>query len=155
MLISDHPTVARIRRGNESRSRTHGKDALSGGNGGCSKGCRSIGGWSRARVGAVGRGRRILSHSGSESMSSACLHHGWVGEGEEMERRGGGEISKVIWNERGGGGRERGLNRWLRAAEELIPFNIHKYKWLVVVAQKKSGKINGAQETKGCREVKG
>ena len=39
-------------------------------------------------------------------MSSARLHHAWVGEGEEMERRGGGEISEVIWNEmgRGGGG---------------------------------------------------
>ena len=33
---------------------------------------------------------------------------------------------------RGGGG----LNRWLRAAEELSPINIHKYGWLVVVAQK-------------------
>ena len=36
-----------------------------------------------------------------------------------------------------------GLNRWLRAAEELSPINIHKYRWLGVVAQK-SGKINGA-----------
>ena len=57
----------------------------------------------------------------------------------------------MIWNEnerrgRGGGG--------LRAAEELRPINIHKYRWLVVVAQK-SGKINGAQETKGYMEVKG
>ena len=37
-------------------------------------------------------------------MSLASLHQGWVGEGEEMERREGGEISEVIWNERGGGG---------------------------------------------------
>ena len=36
-------------------------------------------------------------------MSSTRLHHGWVGEGEEMERRGGGQVSEVIWNEGGGG----------------------------------------------------
>ena len=56
-----------------------------------------------------------------------------------MERMGGGEVSEVIWNEnerRNGGGGGGGLNRWLRAAEELSPINIHKYRWLVVVAQK-------------------
>ena len=37
---------------------------------------------------------------------------------------------------RGGGGGGLGLNRWLRVAEELSPINIHKYRWLVVVAQK-------------------
>ena len=124
-------------RGSDSRSRTYGRDALSGGNGGgrsrhssggrsrhgggcrsrhgngnrgCrssdgdNKGCSSSGDGSRAKVGAAGIGRRRLSHSGSEAMYSARLHHGWVEEGEEMERRGGGEISEVIWNERGGGG---------------------------------------------------
>ena len=74
-------------------------------------------------------------HYGLEAVSFVRLHHGWVGEGEEMERMGGGEFSKVIWNEnkRKGGG---SLNRWLRAAEELSLINIHKYRWLVVVAQK-------------------
>ena len=66
-------------------------------------------------------------------MFSACLHHGWVGEGEEMERMGEGEVSKVIWNENE---RMGGLSRWLRVAEELSQINIHKYRWLVVVAQK-------------------
>ena len=75
---------------------------------------------SRARVGAAGRGRRRLLHFGSEAVSFACLHHGWVGEGEE--------ISEVSWNERGGGGGGGGgggLNRWLRAAKELSSINIH------------------------------
>ena len=119
-------------RGSDSRSRTHGKDALSGGS-------KSSGGWSRAVVGAVDRGRRRLPHSGSKVVSFACLHHGWVGEGEEMERRGGREISEVIWNETGGGGGGGGgggLYRWLREAKELSPIDIHKYRWLVVVAQK-------------------
>ena len=135
-------------RASNSRSRTHGRDALSGGrsrHGGESRskhdggnsGCRSSDGGSRARVGAACKGRRRFPHSGSEVVSSARLHHGWVGVGEEMERRGGGEVSEVIWNEnekgRGGGG---GLNRWLRAAEELSQINIHKYGWLVVVTQK-------------------
>ena len=31
-------------------------------------------------------GRRRLPHSGPEVVSSARLHHGWVREGEEMER---------------------------------------------------------------------
>ena len=51
-----------------------------------------------------------------------------------MEMMGGGEVSEVIWNENER--KEGGLNRWLRAFEELIPINIHKYRWLVVVAQK-------------------
>ena len=51
---------------------------------------------SRARVGAAGRGRRRLPHSGLEAVSSARLHHGWAGEGEEMERMGGGEVSEMI-----------------------------------------------------------
>ena len=140
-------------RGSDIRSRTHGRDALSGGSSGSrsrhgddsgsgcacrsrhgngSSGCRSSG--DRARVRDAGKGRRRLPHSGLEAMSSERLHHGWVGEGEEMERMGGGEVSEVIWNEnerRGGG-----LNRWLRETEELSTINIHKYRWLVVVAQK-------------------
>ena len=110
-------------KGSDNRSRTHGRDALSGDsgdgrsqNGGCSGGgCKSrhdggskgwgrIGEGSRARVGVTGRERRQLLHSRLEVVSSARLHHGCVGEGEEMERRGGGEVSEVIWNERGGGG---------------------------------------------------
>ena len=35
----------------------------------------------------------------------------------------------MIWNENERGG--EGLNRWLRAAEELSLINIHKYRWLV------------------------
>ena len=51
-----------------------------------------------------------------------------------MVRMGRGEISEVIQNENERrGGR---LNRWIRAAEELCPINIHKYRWLVVVAKK-------------------
>ena len=77
-------------RGSDSRSRTHGRDALSGGSGdGRSRhggGSRSSGGGSRAWVGAAGRRRRRLPHSGPEAVSSARLQHGWVGEGEEMER---------------------------------------------------------------------
>ena len=55
---------------------------------------------------------------------------------------GGREVSEMIWNEKkrkgggGGGGLGGGLNRWFRAAEELIPIKIHKCRWLVVVAQK-------------------
>ena len=82
-------------RGSGSRSRTYDRDALSGGSGGCrskhsgdNRGCKSNDSGSRARVGAAGRGRRRLPHSGPDVVSSACLHHGWVGEGEEMERRG-------------------------------------------------------------------
>ena len=59
--------------------------------GGGSRGCKSSDGGSRARVGATGRGRRKLPHSGSEAVSSMHLHHGWIGEGEEMEMRGGEE----------------------------------------------------------------
>ena len=71
-----------------------------------------------------------------------------------MERIGEREVSEKIWNEK-----ERkmgeGLNRWFRAAEELIPINIHKCRWLVVVAQRIWKKINGGQETERCREVIG
>ena len=132
-------------KGNGNRSRTHGGDALSGGSGGDRSrhggdigcGCRSRhdDGSSGCRNGAVGRGRRRLSHSGPKDVSFMCLHHGWVGEGEEMERMGGGKVSEVIWNEMREG-RWGGLNRWLRATKELSPINIHKYTWLMVVAQK-------------------
>ena len=44
-------------------------------------------------------------------------------------------------------GEEGCLNRWFNAVEELIPINIHKCRWLVVVAQRIWKKINGAQET--------
>ena len=90
-------------RGSDNRSRTQGRDALNGGSGG---GCRSrhdggsSGCRSRARVGATGMGRRRLPQSGLEAVSSARLQNGWVGEGEEMERMGGGEVSEVIWNEK-------------------------------------------------------
>ena len=40
----------------------------------------------RARVGPAGRGRRRLPHSGPEAVSSARLHHGWAGEGEDGRR---------------------------------------------------------------------
>ena len=105
-------------RGSDRRSRTHSKDALSGGSGGnrsqhsgCSGGGsrrKNDGGSissksndvrSRARVGAAGRGRRRLSHSGWNVVSSVRLHHGWVGEVEEMERMAGGEVLEVVWNE--------------------------------------------------------
>ena len=102
-------------RASDSRSRTHGRDALRDGScggrsrhgggsrskhgGGGNSGCRSSGGGSRVRVGVAGKGKRRFPHSGSEAVSSARLHHGWVGVGEEMERRGGGEVSKVNWNE--------------------------------------------------------
>ena len=92
---------------------------------------------SRARVGAAGRGRKRLSDSGSEAVSSARHHDSWVGEIEEMERRRKGEISEVIRNEKGGGGGGGGLNRWLRAAEELSLINNPKQRWLVVVTLKK------------------
>ena len=92
-------------RGNASRIRTHGRDALSGdsgSSGGCkskhddgsrsrhdgrNRGCRSSGSRSRARVGAVGRGRRIFPHSRSEAVSSARLL-GW-------RRRRDGEEGKM------------------------------------------------------------
>ena len=103
-------------RGNGSRSRTHGRDLLNGGRGGgksrggsrggggirgCWSGGDSSGGggnrgcWSdggsiiMAKVGAAGRGRRRLPHPGPEAMSSVRHDHGWVGEGEEMERKKG------------------------------------------------------------------
>ena len=45
-----------------------------------------------------------------------------------------------------------------RAIEELIPINIHKYRWLVVSgcgSKNLEKKNNGAHETEGCREVIG
>ena len=91
-------------RGSDSRRRTHGRDALSGGGRirhGCdsgdgfrsrhdddSSGSRISDGGSKAMVRATGRGRRRLLHYGKEVVSSTRLHHGWVGEGEEMERMG-------------------------------------------------------------------
>ena len=96
-------------KGNGSRSRTHGGDALSGGSGSdrirhsgdIGGGCRSKhdDDSSGCRNGAVGRGMRRLSHTGPKALSFTRLHHGWVGKGEEVERMGGGEVSKVIWNE--------------------------------------------------------
>ena len=49
-------------RGSDNRSRTHGRDALSGGGGSKSK--HGGDGGNRARVGVAGRGRRRLPHSG-------------------------------------------------------------------------------------------
>ena len=93
-------------RGSSSRGRTYGRNVLSGGSGGGRSrhgGCGSGGGRSRhggsgsgARVGAAGRGRRRLPHFRPEAVSSACLHHGCAGEGEEMEMMGGGEVSELI-----------------------------------------------------------
>ena len=79
-------------KGSSSRGRTHDRNVLSGGSGGC----RSRGGGSRAWVGAAGRGRRRPPHSGLKVVSFALLHHGWAGEGEEMERMGGREVSEMI-----------------------------------------------------------
>ena len=98
-----------------SLCKTHGRTAPGSGSGGDrsrhggggSGGGRSrhngneSGGYSssdgrRARVRAVGKGRRRLPYFRLEAMSSARLHHGWAGEGEEMERMGGGGFSKMI-----------------------------------------------------------
>ena len=108
-------------KGSSSRSRTHGRDALSGGNCG-GGGSRHGGGGSWHDSGGSGscrskhgddnngyrrsRGRRILPHFGPKAVSYAHFHHGWVGEGEKMERMGGGgggvgggEVSEVIWHD--------------------------------------------------------
>ena len=119
-----------------SLCRTHGKTGLGSDNGGSKSrygggssgdgwsrhGCGGSGGYNsdsgrRAKVGAADRGRRRLHHSRPKAVSSASLHHGWAGEGEEMEKMGGGGFSEMIQNEGGGGG----LNRWSRAAEEVKP----------------------------------
>ena len=76
-------------RGSNSRSRTHGRDALSNG----SSGCNSSGGGTRARARAIDKGRRRLSYSRLKVVSSVHLHHGWVVEGEDIERMEGGEVS--------------------------------------------------------------
>ena len=121
-------------KGSGIRSRTYGRDVLNGGSGksrhdgsGCCKsGSGSSGGGRRARVGAAGRGRRRLPHSRLEAVSSALNHHGWVGEGEDIERMGGRKVSEMNWNEkerRGGGGGGGGGG----VAKELSPINIHKY----------------------------
>ena len=48
--------------------------------------------------------RRRLPHSWPEAVSSVRLHHGWVGDGEEMEKMGGREVSEIMkMRERGGG----------------------------------------------------
>ena len=87
-------------RGSSSRGIAYGRNVLSGGRsrhgGGSSGGCRCGGDGNRARVGGVGRGKRRLPHFGLEAMSSARLHHGWAGEGEEIERMGGGEVLEMI-----------------------------------------------------------
>ena len=67
-----------------------------------------------AKVGVASRGRRRLPHLGPDAVSSSRLDHGWVDEGEEMERIGGRNVSEMNWNEkerRGGGGGGGGLNR--------------------------------------------
>ena len=85
-------------RGGNSRNRAHGRDALSGGSGGGSRGGwvysnssgRGRGGWdysgNGAWIRAAGRGRRGMDHPRSETVSSSGLHHGWAREGEEEER---------------------------------------------------------------------
>ena len=85
-------------RGSSSRGRTHGRNDLSGGSGGCRSRHRSdgSGGGSRNWVGAAGKGRRRLPHYGPEAVSSVRLHHGWAREGEEMERLGGREVLEMI-----------------------------------------------------------
>ena len=91
-------------RGSNSRGRTHGKNALSGGSGGYKSrhGDGGSGGWRcssddiRAWVGATDRGRRRVPHSRPEAVSSARLHHGCAVEGEEMERLRGREVSEMI-----------------------------------------------------------
>ena len=71
--------------------------AIAGHSGGCSGGCRSKhDGGNGARVGAAGRGRRRLPHSGLKAVFSARLHHGWAGEGEEIEKMGGGGVLEMI-----------------------------------------------------------
>ena len=77
--------------------RTHDKTVITSGSGSCrsrhgsgGNGGGSNGGGRRAKVGTTGRGRIRLPHSGPEAMSSTRLYHGWAGEGEEMERMGGG-----------------------------------------------------------------
>ena len=53
-----------------------------------------------------------MAHPGPEAVPSACLYHVRAGEGEEMERVGGGEFEiKMKWEGGGGGG---WLNRWAR-----------------------------------------
>ena len=101
-------------RGSDIRNRTHGRDALNGGRSsgrgrhgdGGSRGSRSTGRSSTARVGVTGRGRRRLPHSRPEAM--VRLYHSLVGEGVEMGRIGGKNASKMKWNgnerRRGGGG---------------------------------------------------
>ena len=83
-------------KGSGSKSRTHGRDLLNGGSGGGRSRGGSRGFWSgssgggrMARVGAAGKGRKRLPHPGLEVVSSARLDHGWVREGEEMERKKG------------------------------------------------------------------
>ena len=60
---------------------------------------------------AVGPGLELPVGGGEDcltlAVTSAHLHHGWVGEGEEMERIGGRKVSEMNWNEKekkGGGG---------------------------------------------------
>ena len=74
-------------------------------------GTTTVAGARGASVGGAGLGlelpvggRRRLLHSGPEAMSSACLHHGWVGEGEEMESMGGFRSDLELRGWGGGGG---------------------------------------------------
>ena len=93
--------------GRSSRGGAHSSTALSGstsrhGGGGGIRSCwNSNGGEDRAWIGAVGKGRGGAVHPRLESVSSAGLHHGWVREGEEVERgtsiwKGIFEIARII-----------------------------------------------------------
>ena len=68
--------------------------------GGGSRGYWSGGDDRIARVGAADKGRRRLPHLGLEAVSSTRPDHGWVREGEEMERMGGRKVSEMNWNEK-------------------------------------------------------
>ena len=85
-------------RGSGSRSTrdvlsSNGGRSRHSGSGDCRSSSGCSGGGRRARVRASGKGRRRLPHSGPNVVPSARLHHGWVGEGEEMERMGGRKVS--------------------------------------------------------------
>ena len=93
-----------------------------------------------ASAGGAGPGLEMLARGGEDCRTlglKLCPPCVFTMAGLTREKRWrGGEVSKVIWNKRGGGGGGGGgLNRWFRATE-LSPINIHKYRWLVVMAQK-------------------
>ena len=84
---------------NRGSSGRGSRGVLSGSSGGSrsrhdgNNGGRSSDDIMRDRLGASSRGRRRLPHSWPEVMPSVRLHHGRVGEGEEMERMGGIKVS--------------------------------------------------------------